>query len=52
MSCSKKMLISEAKRSKSDVLKGQPRLIFNEKENASNTNAIKTRNSTDLTPKQ
>ena len=46
----KKMLRFEAKLSRFDVLKGPPGLKFNKKENASNKNAIKTRNSMDLTP--
>ena len=44
------MLRSEAKLNRSNVLKGQPGLEFNEKENASNTSAIKARNFADLNP--
>ena len=47
----KKMLRSEAKLSKFDVLKGQPGSKFNEKENASNKSAIKVRNFADLNSK-
>jgi hypothetical protein len=44
-----KMIRFETKLSRSEVLKGQLGSKSNEKENASNKNAIKTRNSMSLT---
>jgi len=44
------MLRSETKLNRSNVLKGQPGLEFNEKENACNRSAIKERNFVDLNP--
>ena len=46
------MITSETNLSISDILKGQPELKSNEKENESNTNAIKTRISMDLNPER
>ena len=47
-----KMIRSKTKRSRFNILKGQPGSKSNDKENASNTNAIKTRIFMDLNPKQ
>ena len=52
MSFSKKIIRYETKLSRYDILKGQLGSKSNEKNNASNKNAIKTRNSMDLTPEQ
>ena len=52
MSCSKKMIRYGPKLSRYDILKGQPCLKYSEKDNASNTDAIKTRNSMDMNLKQ
>ena len=46
------MIRSKTKLSRSNILKGQPGSKSNEKENASNTNAIKARISMDLNPEQ
>jgi hypothetical protein len=46
------MIIFETNLNRSDILKGQPGSKSNEKENTSNTNAIKTRISMDLNPEQ
>ena len=51
MTCSRKMIRYETNLSRHDILKGQPGSRSNEKANASNTYAIKTRISMDLNPK-
>jgi hypothetical protein len=52
MNCSKEIIRFEANLSKSDILKGPPGSKSNEKENASNTNAIKSRIYMDLNHEQ